>query len=251
MLMNDLFHIYSLKHNTSTDGMLQDYRVDSRLDRDALNNYILLELGDRRPYYNDSEVMKFAIDTWFDTHYRNIQVLIDTLLTDYDPLKPNEFWEEKNQATATNIEHQNTLEQNYVPGTSKITTGSVKESGTNTTEQLISAYNSSGYQEQGKTIETPGNTTTYNDYEVESKANSNSENGFDGKQFSTKGDFTKQRTITTDIGDSAENTTDEALHHWGREDVADLKRKEWNAARYNIYQWICDNLGNKICLSIF
>lgn len=334
MMLNDLFHTYALKHGTETAGMLQDYPLDSRLDRTELNNMILLELGDRIPYYNDTTVMKYAIDNWFYTHRLNIKRLLDAILTEYDPLFPKEEWEEKHSTLdrdeninkeITKVKEYNTDEtkeynsqeemehdtsETTIHNTTDTTThnttdtttynttdaltynntvttsedNSSRESTNDTTETQISAYNASTYQPQSKNIESGTDTVITENDRTEAKTGSDSnaktgtetvkKTGTDTDAVTGTEELSKEGTDTLsktgeDVnklrGELTESeagldrdakiaeTDDSTRHLKGRDvdNIAELIEAELKLAKFNVYQWIVDNLGDKICLGIF
>lgn len=302
MTINDLFHVYAMKHGTETAGMLQDYPLDSRLDRDALNGMILLELGDRVPYYNETTVLKYAIDNWFATHNKNITRLVDAISIEYDPLRPKEEWEDtaedlnKNETVNKEIEkvrefdtdetkEYNSSETNTHNTTDKITHNTtntttynstntitaddaVRETTGNTDTNEISAYNSSGYQPQAKVTSSGTDTSIVTKQDSDTKTGSDT-NKITGTETDEKTgsdtlarageDTNKNRgTITeTESGVDKEAQASEQnqinRHLWGRdvESIADLIEDELKLAKWNIYEWIVNNLGEKICLGIF
>lgn len=268
MTVSDLFHVYALKHNTETAGMLNDYVLDSRLNRAALNDMILLELGDRIPYYNETTVLKYAIDNWFYTHRLNIKRLLDALETEYDFLNPLEIWEDnkfhekETEKVNKDISHITSFD-NYTEKieyhSSNVDTYNSQTTRTGNTETeyghdentLISAYNSSGYQPQGKMEYRDSDREIYNNIVDAKDGDDSRENrGYDDKKYlgtTTLNDKGKERDSDHETGQEIEK------HKWGRDidNIAELVEAEIKLARHNIYQWICDNLGEKICLGIF
>lgn len=302
MTLNDLFHVYAMRHGTETAGMLQDYVLDTRLSRADLNDMILLELGDRIPYYNETTVLKYAIDNWFATHNKNIKRLIDALELEYNPLTPKEEWEDttenkdRNEDVNRNIIKQREFDTDETKrfGSEETTTydtedklthnttdtvtydnklaitanDTVEDVNSNTDTNEISAYNSSGYQPQAK-VTTRGDTTS-----TVTKAESNDKSGKDIDKVT--GTETKDKSGTDSTAKSGEdsNTTTgtitdteegkdreasitenntEERHLYGRdvESIANIIEDELRLAKWNIYEWIVNNLGEKICLGIF
>lgn len=268
MTVSDLFHIYALKHNTETAGMLNDYVLDVRLDRAALNDMILLELGDRIPYYNETTVLKFAIDNWFYTHKLNIKRLLDALETEYDFLNPLEIWEDNgfNEIETEHVDKDMDHITSFKDYKEKVTYASsdVNKYNSATTKSgetenkyghdentLISAYNSTGYQPQGKMEYRDSDKEIY--HEITDRRDGDDtvdHKGHDDKSY-------EGTTTLQDVGTerSSDHVTgqEQDKHKWGRdtENIAELVEAEIKLARHNIYQWICDNLGEKICLGIF
>ena len=263
MTVSDLFHIYAMKHGVSTvDAMLKDYPLDGRLDRQALNGRILVVLGDRRPYYNDTSVMKFTIDNWFDTHYKNIKRMCDAVYAEYDLLIPEEHWREldtndtrdlldkhddKESRTYDQSKHD---EGNIKNGGEDITTiiGTDQEKGSESTDQNISAYNSGGMQPQAQEIQTFGKGTDSN-HTTTNKMGSTQNNTKD-EQVAEAEDVIGKGTLH-DIDEKKKGQEKE--HDWGRsiEKISDIINGEIALAKFNIYDWICAQLDNEICIGLY
>lgn len=264
--LNDLFHIYALSHNNDTSAMLTDYILDSRLSRADLNNMILLELGDRQVYYNDTVVMKFAIDNWFATHRLNIKRLVDAIEAEYNPIYPKEEWEEitenldRKEEMNKDVTHVKEYDTNEIQGygsentttyntENKIKTDTTEETG-NTETNEISAYNASSYQPQARVT-----NSGRDDSKVES---TEAKTGTDRNTLSGEDSTKMQGTVTDtehglDRDGKIKQDTDKNRHTWGRdvEKVSDLLEGEIRLAKFNVYEWICARLEEKICLAIF
>lgn len=140
----DSLQMYQLNHSSDDlFAMLQDYTLDSRLSRLIMNNLILLRMGVLYPLYNESEMMKFAIDNFFDEYAPIIKQLLDAN-DEYNELNPfdNTNWKEQYSGTRNDDNRIDTTAEQKVNGA---------------IEDFISAYDSNGYQQQNK--ETEDSTT--------------------------------------------------------------------------------------------
>lgn len=140
----DSLQMYQLNHSSDDlFAMLQDYTLDSRLSRLIMNNLILLRMGVLYPLYNESEMMKFAIDNFFDEYAPIIKQLLDAN-DEYNELNPfdNTNWKEQYSGTRNDDNKIDTTAEQKVNGA---------------IEDFISAYDSNGYQQQNK--ETEDSTT--------------------------------------------------------------------------------------------
>ena len=87
MNLIDVLDLYALEqHSSDLTLMLQDYTLDSRIDRTILNRVIIKELGARRCLTNTPQIFKFMLEEFFDKWNYNIGKLIDTMYLEYDPL---------------------------------------------------------------------------------------------------------------------------------------------------------------------
>ncbi len=246
--IHDMLDIYALKHHSDDMMlMLRDYVLDSRLSRDDLNDKIVLELGERTPYWSHTELMKVNIENWFATHEDNIKKLVDTLELKYNPLHTTDY---------TDTEHEHTVNNNKTADTGTIAdagtirdTGAVSDNGTvksaGTTsdgyiENTVSAYDSSTYQPQDRSQhhDTTDVTNTTN--------------------MTSSTDMTKATNMskTTDMLRKAEldESRDRTIEHGGKEgnkSYQELIEAERRLAEFNIYDWIVNQLDSEICLGLF
>lgn len=215
--IRSMFRLYAIKQGVYDNDLiiLNDYVLDSRLDRNVLNDKIMLDIGERYTYWSHTELLKRNIDNWFLAHQENIKRLIDSTEYEYDAIHLSEefyedFDENKNKLRTDNL---------------KETTGSEVESTNATTDvQEISAYDSPNYQPQNKTTSSSSATT-------ESAVETNN---------------------TGTVANTEDN--ENKLHHYGSKtnpEYADNIKKERGLALFNIYDWITDNLAEEICLAVY
>lgn len=114
--------------------MLNDYTIDSRIDRDMLNKIIIKDLGNARPFTTNTTILKFAIDEFFNKYNYNIKRLLDTMYVEYDPLSNKNVFEEEHRKSVGDIDN-----------TDNYTTTSGLD-----TERKVSAYDVETYQPQQK-----------------------------------------------------------------------------------------------------
>lgn len=141
--IHDMLDIYALKHKSDNIFlMLQDYVLDPRLSREDLNDKIVLDLGERTPYWNHTELLKTNIENWFATHEDNIKKLVDSIELEYNPLYNTDYYEKIDNERKTDNKRTEDLESHSIPNDTVVS------------ENQVSAYDASGYQPQDK------NTTT-------------------------------------------------------------------------------------------
>lgn len=151
--IHDMLDIYALKHKSDDIFlMLQDYVLDTRLSREDLNDKIVLELGERTPYWNHTELLKANIENWFATHEDNIKKLVDSIELEYNPLYNTDYYEKVDNERKTDNKRIEDLESHSIPDDTVVS------------ENQVSAYDAGGYQPQDKNITTnTGNNTTTGD----------------------------------------------------------------------------------------
>ena len=50
------------------NSILTDYPIDERVDRDKLNQHLLVKLGFRAPIWQHTDMFKIAFVDWFTVH---------------------------------------------------------------------------------------------------------------------------------------------------------------------------------------
>lgn len=265
--VRDMFDIYAFSHQSDDQLlMLKDYVLDERLTKSDLNDKIMLDLGERYAYWNHTELMKTCIDNWFKTHEYNIKKLCDTVDVEYNPLYTKDYYEDftSNKDTEKQnelSERENTSRNNTetIDSTntgSETGNGTTSNSGTSTTivdstsEDLVSAYDSSTYQPQQKN-ETDSTTTV-----------TTSDSGTTTDTKTTRDTIDTDKTLSEQKNRGRSETNQETenedlvtqLHHYGKENdesYAALLQEERRLALFNIYDWIIEQLEKEICLGVY
>lgn len=217
--LRSMCQLYSIKHRSDNIYLIfSDYVLDSRLNRDDLNEAIMLELGERKCYWRHTELLKTAIDNWFKTHEYNIKKLIDTTEFEYNPIYTQDYYED----FISNKNKDRTQSEDNTDITTS--TNNTAENSTSTNE--ISAYDSGGYQPQDKNT---SNITT-------NSTNSSTSNE------------------DKDLSENVKEGLGSKLHHYGKtndESYGDIIEDERRLALFNIYDWIVNQLDNELLIGIF
>jgi len=209
----DSLELYQMAHESdSLFAMLQDYTLDNRLSRTLMNNQILIRLGVLYPLYNDSEMMKFAIDNWFTEYDPMIKQLLD-VKDGYDLRDPfnNINWTESYDGTRNDVNN----DTNSLVALSDQSTN-------DTIENTISAYDSDEYQPQSKAEE---NETIHNERS-------------EGRTDAFTGDRTEEHTLVHTGKDGTEN-------------YSKMLQDARDAAQFDIYDWIITRLEKAVCLGVY
>lgn len=201
------------------------------LDHDIMSSYIILNLGDSTPRFNEPDVFKNALNLWFLTHKWNIEHLMRLAAQNYNPLENYDRWE--------HLRGTNTLggSDSEVHSGSDITTTSNNEtethSGTDTTEDTTSAMNSSTYQPADKSTLTHGEVIQTN-----SSGNVNQSHG---------------ENINTNYGKTDTNVDNNHIHgNIGVTTAQDMARQEISlVATFNIYQNIVSLIENDLFMCVY
>ena len=224
MNLIDTLTVYSVTHDHSDNlfYMLQDYVLDTRIDRETLNRIIIKDLGNMRPITTYTEVYKMLVDTFFEKYEDNIKRLLDTFEIEYNPLQNKDIREitnEKEQRESTgNIDNTDT----YTTNVDNV------ETGTDINEKQVSAFDATTYQNKDKNTETK-NLRTDNDTNHSGETKSNIKSDVD-----TDKDIDK-RITGKDSNESYQN----------------LIRQEIKLADFNIYNWIIERMRKELFLLVY
>lgn len=124
--------------NTLFDNMV----LPDEIDRETLIDSLLLKSGEFELLYPDADFMKSYIGTWSRKWHRTFSLWVKGQLADWNPIENYDRYEESNDGeTSTHI----TAGTDHTSAT-----------GSNETEQKVSAYDSSSYEPSKKDTSTTG-----------------------------------------------------------------------------------------------
>lgn len=190
----------------STDifEIFKDYELDERLDKDALNLFILDELGAMDVWYEDPEVYKVFSDNFFEIWKDNIKKLTDTIMAEYSLLQNT------NMTETTSVE----IDQDMDTTTSGSKTDSYTRSTTDGDEETnkVSAFDESTFQNDSQRISSGTGSVSH--------SGSKTDSGTKNEDLEWR-----ETDVTTKVG-------------YKDRDVQDALEKERKLNRFNVYQWI-------------
>lgn len=146
-------------------NILDEFYLDPEIEflRPNIKFNIMAQCGHMTPLFSEPDVFKDAVNGWFQTWAENFKHLYETTQYDYEPLENYRRYtngnEESTDNTTENIDETHDLtndDTTTVSGTNKDV-----GSGTDTTENTISAMNSSAYQPDNKAETTLGSTMSH------------------------------------------------------------------------------------------
>lgn len=120
--------------------LFSTFSLPEELDRDTVINAIILKGTDRCVLWPDPEAMRGALAAWSALRMPAWSAMASALAKEYDPLENYDRREEG--------------------GWKDQRAGDIKQSGTNTSETEVAAYDSSDYEPRAKETQTPNLTTT-------------------------------------------------------------------------------------------
>ena len=197
------------------------------LDSDVMRSVMMMRLGLCYPVYDEPEVFKSMLETWIASHTWNIDHLIAANNHIYDPL---ENYDRQEDFTDKKTGSHDSAEERDLHESSK-GTASTGASDSATAENSVSAYNTTGYDNDTKTTtsgSSSSNTTNGNDTD---------NTGTVTNSGSTKEDSTHTGRIHGNIG----VTTSQQMF----QSEIDL------VSGYNIYYTICNWIERDLFLQIY
>ena len=190
----------------STDifEIFKDYELDERLDKDALNAFLLDELGAMDVWYEDPEIYKVFSDNFFEIWKDNIKKLTDTIMAEYSLLQNT------NMTETTSVE----IDQDMDTTTSGSKTDSYTRSTTDGDEETnkVSAFDESTFQNDSQRISSGTGSVSH--------SGSKTDSGTKNEDLEWR-----ETDVTTRVG-------------YKDRDVQDALEKERKLNRFNVYQWI-------------
>ena len=184
--------------------IFKDYELDNRLDKNALNVFILDELGAMDVWYEDPEVYKVFSDNFFEIWKDNIKKLTDTVMAEYNLLQNT------NMTETTTVE----INQDMDTTTSGSKTDSYTRSTTDGDEETnkVSAFDETTFQNDSQRISSGTGSVSHNG----SKTDSGTKN--EDLEW-------RETDVTTRVG-------------YKDKDIQGALEKERKLNRFNVYQWI-------------
>ena len=241
------FYQYMNAYNNDLFGLLN---LPPGIDKDTLINNILLRGGEFEVVYPDPYFYKSAIGLWSNKHYRTFEKWINALNIDYNPLENYdrmEDWTDENIRLNTGtVQDDNTINNNTInSGTQSINANghdSFSGSGSNTSIDTVSAYDSNSFENDKKndvstSNETNSNTTTEN---IRTDNLNESKTGL------------SHNTRTDNLKESYTSTRHSRLHgNIGVTTSQQMLQSELDIAKWNIYEQITDLFLSEFCIMVY
>lgn len=188
--------------------------LDSRLDKTVLINTILQKSSQATPIYDTCHTFLAMTNNFFQKYNLQITKMVDTLFFEYNPI-----W--NRDGTVKEIRNIERKREESVGDDLNKTYG---ESGDSSSENTVSAYNSSSYQPYDH----------------------------DSSEYSRKGNENSNRDINTDENESTgENFIQVSQGNIGVTTTQSMIREERELQEFNIYNWIADKFNDELFYKIW
>lgn len=191
------------KSNQSVFDLL---KLPDGIDKDTCIDNIILECGEFETLYSDPFFMRTAIGTWSNKHYRTFEKWIAALNLEYNPLENYDRQEDWTDTGDENTKVKFTDDTTTETDSSTTSEGSSNQNGN--TENLVSAFDSSEYQESEKhvidtdedhTDEVTSNTKLTNDSEQNTEGEKDTIDKHTGRIHGNIGVTTSQQMLQSEL----------------------------------------------------
>lgn len=269
--------------NKSLFDLLQ---LPEGIDKDLLVDNILLESGDFESLYDNPYFMRNMISVWGRKWYRTFEKWIAVLNMEYNPLENydrKEFWEDQGKMNRKQTQETSDTFQSVVNSTSNTTTTDVQNSESNdtqtssgtthsktesegsrnvstTSENLVSAFDSSSYQPSDETIgSTTESTSDESTTDGSTASNSSATTTVDLSGNGTDNNISHAQTDNTDsISDLINENRGDNSEHRGRihgnigvKTTQSMLAEELEVQRFNIINEITDIFVTEFCVLVY
>lgn len=144
-----------------SEDMLAGVEVPAPLQAETLKNQIVFRCGLLEPQYSEPEIMQVAITQFFKREQWNITHLVNIILAEYSPIENTDRYSEKEttqggsrnvttNGTGKDVNSGTDIHDIRHTGSDKKEYSGIKE---DTTTNTVSAFNSSEYQPDSKSVE--------------------------------------------------------------------------------------------------
>ena len=219
--------IWLQKNNHSVFDLLT---LPDGIEKDNVVDNIVLECGEFETLYSDPYFMRSAIGVWSNKHYRTFEKWINALNLEYNPLENYDRQEDWTDTGDENTKVKFTDDTTTETDSSTTSEGSSNQNGN--TEDLVSAFDSSSYQESEKhvidtdedhTDEVTSNTTLTNDSEQNTEGEKDTIDKHTGRIHGNIGVTTSQQMLQAEL----------------------------DIARFNIIQEITNLFMTELCICVY
>ena len=219
--------IWLQKNNQSVFDLLS---LPEGIEKDNVVDNIILECGEFETLYSDPFFMRTAIGTWSNKHYRTFEKWIAALNLEYNPLENYDRQEDWTDTGDENTKVKFTDDTTTETDSSTTSEGSSEQNGN--TENLVSAFDSSSYQESEKhvidtdeehTDEVSSNTKLTNDSEQNTEGEKDTIDKHTGRIHGNIGVTTSQQMLQSEL----------------------------DIARFNIIQEITNLFMTELCICVY
>ena len=233
------FYQYMNSYNNDLFGLLN---LPPGIDKDTLVNNIMLRGGEFEVVYSNPDFYKSAIGLWSNKHYRTFEKWINALNIDYNPLENYDRMEEwsdtGSRINTGTVSDSGTITNTGTQSTEATGKENFKDSGTSTSSDEISAYNSNSFQNDKKNTTNSSNSSETNTTNRNTRTDNLSESN-----SNTRTDNLSEKTNSDRKGRAHGNI--------GVTTSQQMLQSELDIAKWNIYEQITDLFLSEFCIMVY
>lgn len=209
--------------------------IPAPLDPEMVRSSIVMRCGLLEPAYSEPSIMHQLTNLWFHTNAWNFQHLVNIILAEYSPIENTDRYSDHSTISSGTGSRAVVLSKDNEETHSGTDRRDIDRSGTDSTENTVSAYNASNYQADHKEDLTHGESVS-DDLEH-------------GHIINTAG---HDRTEATDNSSDSENYTEHTHGNIGVTTNQEMINQELELLqKFNVYDWIAAKYERDLCLQIY
>lgn len=255
------------------------FNVPEPLDKELLENNLMMELGELSVIYSEPVFLKWAIGQWSNKQSPIWKQLYDTTLYEYNPIHNKDYTEyydntrnitrqqngTENRKFNTSNDSTENITRNIdtdrdLTGNGKTDTqGSHSDTGTdtNTNTRSVSAYNmENSFAPAEKTEENKSHTYTTAINDTETRENTENETTTTADEIDSTSNETGTETgdITTCNSEKSEDIFTHRYHGEGNIGVTTTQsmiNEQREVVKFNIYDYIIEEFKQRFCIMVY
>lgn len=204
------------------------------VDRDCVIDLICSECAELEVLYPEPKLMKQLIGKWSTAKQYKWRKLWNTLSLEYNPIDNYSMTETRSSTRSGTENETRTLQKTGQQTDEGKNGGTSVQSGTDTTERSVTAFNQESYAPESKTVESPDLTRTdnFND------SNNRTYNEHNDDVVNRNSDGTETETLTR-LGNIGVTTSQQMIE------------SEREIANFDFYEVVVGDFKEKFCLEVY
>lgn len=209
--------------------------IPAPLDPEMVRSSIVMRCGLLDPAYSEPSIMHQLTNLWFHTNAWNFQHLVNIILAEYSPIENTDRYSDHTTTSSGTGSRTVDLFRDNEDVHSGTDRRDIERSGTDSTENTVSAYNAAAYQADHKEDLTHGEIVS-DDFQH-------------GHIITTEG---HDRTEASDNSSNTDSYTEHTHGNIGVTTNQEMIDQELALLqKFNVYDWIASKYERDLCLQIY
>jgi len=227
---------------TARPDLLDDLHLPAQIDREQVEDAILLDCAELELVYTNPDFMKRAIKAWSHHRVDAWEKMYETTQYEYDPL-----WNKDATITDTeSVERKQSIDG---------TTSGTASSDTSGTNSQTKSRTSTGSRTGSQTHEVTGfndNTLAVDSKDSTTASDQLTDSGTDSGTTSEEREDSHSETRSEDLGETVTRThTHRETGNIGVTSTMQLIREQRDIVNYDVVQMIADEFKHKFCILVY